>query len=108
MTTSPLNQDSIAALQDLIDLGIPDVQEDQSRDETPEWLVNKFEEMAKQERNIPFTSEEVSKLPIGFTETSVFPTKKFQPNRGKYISYHKWNHLGTPWFTLSIMKELNL
>lgn len=58
------------------------------REEIPKE-ISKYQEMINAEKNIPYTRAEMKALPLGFTETSAFPTKAFKGWASKYLPVPK-------------------
>ncbi len=52
-----------------------------------------FQNMGETGKNIPWSKEQIALLPLGFTETALFPTKSFEQKRSKYFLPKQYPHL---------------
>lgn len=82
-------------------------QDNQPVSELESWLKEKYEAMVKADKNIPFTKEEMARLPMGFTATGFLPTPQ-GPTGSKYMRSTKWSHWSQPWFQREITNLIGL
>jgi hypothetical protein len=78
-------------------------------DFTKEMLTAVYNNMVEAGKNIPFNRAQVKALPVGFTPTSVFPTKSYnQGGRSKYFLPKTYPHLNNVLNFKSLINKINL
>lgn len=112
MTTSPIAE-AIAELSNVIEprkqktLKVNTVES--IEDEFIKGMLQAlYNNMVIAERNIPLNKAQIAVLPLGFTETSIYPTKNFKQHRSQYFLPKQYPHLESLINFKSLINKLNL